>query len=76
MFELIKPFLTAEYVAKLTRQGVISMSTALVTNGVVTMDQQQQFAGALGVVASVIWVAIAHYQATAKADAKAVGGLA
>lgn len=73
MFEILKPFLTADYIAKLTRQGVISLSTALVTNGVVTGEQQQAVAGAVGVIASVLWVAAVHFK-TAKTE-PALGGL-
>lgn len=66
MFELFAPFLSSDFIGKLVRTGVQTVSGGLVTNGMITGDQQQQLGGALALIASLVWTAFAHSKAVAK----------
>lgn len=74
MLEIIQKLLTAEFVGKMVRTGAQAATSGLVTHGILTGSEQEQAVGAIALIASVIWTAIAHIKATPVAD-PALGGL-
>lgn len=66
MFELLKPFLSADFIGKMVRTGIQSVTSGMVAAGTINGDQQTQVAGAVGLVASVLWTVLAHSKVAAK----------
>lgn len=60
MFSAFLSFLTPEFVGKMVRTGVQTASGGLVTKGLISGDDQTAIAGAIALVASLVWTAIAH----------------
>lgn len=66
MLELFAPFLSSDFIGKLVRTGVQTVSGGLVSKGLITGDQQSAAAGAIALLASLVWTAFAHSKAVAK----------
>lgn len=76
MFEMFLPFLSADFIGKMVRTGVQAASSSLVTKGLIDGDQQTAIAGAVALIASVIWTAIAHKRSQPAVPANpTIGGL-
>lgn len=66
MFDLIKPFLSAEFIGKMVRTSIQSAMGGLIASGALTGDQVQTIAGSIGLAAATLWTAFAHSKAAAK----------